>query len=53
MVAFLVSEAALFSTLIVVYLAFLGRDTVGPSPREALSLPLVFLHHDLPPLEQR
>jgi cytochrome c oxidase subunit 3 len=43
MVAFLVSEAALFSTLIVVYLAFLGRDTVGPSPREALSLPLVIL----------
>ena len=41
MVAFLVSEAALFSTLIVVYLTFLGRDEVGPSPREALSLPLV------------
>jgi cytochrome c oxidase subunit 3/cytochrome o ubiquinol oxidase subunit 3 len=41
MVAFLVSEAALFSTLIVVYLTFLGKDIVGPSPREALSLPLV------------
>ena len=41
MVAFLVSEAALFSTLIVVYLTFLGRDEVGPSPGEALSLPLV------------
>ena len=41
MVAFLVSEAALFSTLIVVYLTFLGRDEVGPSPRQALSLPLV------------
>lgn len=41
MVAFLVSEAALFSTLIVVYLSFLHRDTVGPTPREALSLPLV------------
>ncbi len=41
MVAFLVSEAALFSTLIVVYLNFLGKDVVGPSPREALSLPLV------------
>ncbi len=41
MVAFLVSEAALFSTLIVVYLTFLGKDAVGPSPREALSLPLV------------
>ncbi|MDR3634641.1 MAG: heme-copper oxidase subunit III [Isosphaeraceae bacterium] len=41
MIAFLVSEAALFSTLIVVYLAFVGKDTVGPFPREALSLPLV------------
>lgn len=41
MVAFLISEAALFSTLIVVYLAFVGKDTVGPSPREALSLLLV------------
>jgi cytochrome c oxidase subunit 3 len=43
MVAFLVSEVAFFSTLIVVYLSFLGRDTVGPTPREALSLPLVIL----------
>jgi cytochrome c oxidase subunit III len=41
MIAFLLSEAALFSTLIVAYLTFLGKDTVGPSPREALSLPLV------------
>ena len=41
MVAFLVSEVAFFSTLIVVYLTFLGKDTVGPTPREALSLPLV------------
>jgi cytochrome c oxidase subunit 3/cytochrome o ubiquinol oxidase subunit 3 len=40
MLAFLVSEAALFSTLIVVYLSFLGKDDVGPSPREALLLPL-------------
>jgi cytochrome c oxidase subunit 3/cytochrome o ubiquinol oxidase subunit 3 len=43
MVAFLVSEVAFFSTLIVVYLTFLGRDTVGPTPREALTLPLVIL----------
>src|SRR5262249_46807919 len=34
-------EAALFSTLIVVYLTFLGKDTVGPTPRQALSLLLV------------
>jgi cytochrome c oxidase subunit III len=43
MIAFLVSEAALFGTLIVVYLTFLGKDEVGPSPREALSLPLVIV----------
>ncbi len=41
MIAFLVSEVAFFSTLIVAYLTFLGKDTVGPTPREALSLPLV------------
>jgi cytochrome c oxidase subunit III len=41
MIGFLVSEVAFFSTLIVVYLSFLGRDTVGPTPAEALSLPLV------------
>src|SRR5438445_1331121 len=40
MVAFLVSEAALFSTLIVVYLTFLGADQSGPTPA-VLSLPLV------------
>jgi cytochrome c oxidase subunit 3 len=43
MVAFLVSEVAFFSTLIVVYLTFVGKDTVGPSPKEALSLPLVIV----------
>jgi cytochrome c oxidase subunit III len=43
MVAFLVSEVAFFSTLIVVYLTFVGRDTDGPTPREALSLPLVIV----------
>ncbi len=41
MIAFLVSEVAFFSTLLVVYLSFLGRDTVGPTPAQALSLPLV------------
>jgi cytochrome c oxidase subunit 3/cytochrome o ubiquinol oxidase subunit 3 len=40
MVAFLVSEVALFSTLIVTYLNFLGKDTDGPTPAE-LSLTLV------------
>ena len=41
MVSFLVSEAALFSTLIVTYIFYLGRDVVGPTPAEALRLPLV------------
>jgi cytochrome c oxidase subunit 3 len=41
MISFLFSEVALFSTLIVVYLSYLGRDTVGPTPAEALSLALV------------
>jgi len=40
MLAFLASEAALFSTLIVVYLAFLKADHTGPTPA-VLSLPLV------------
>ena len=38
--AFLASEAALFSTLIVVYLAYLKADQTGPTPA-VLSLPLV------------
>jgi cytochrome c oxidase subunit III len=40
MLTFLASEASFFSTLIVVYLAYLGADKVGPTP-QALSLPLV------------
>lgn len=40
MLAFLVSEVAFFSTLIVAYLTFVGRDRSGPTPAEALSLPL-------------
>ncbi|HEY5311306.1 MAG TPA: cytochrome c oxidase subunit 3, partial [Pirellulales bacterium] len=41
MVTFLVSEAALFGTLLMTYVTFMGTDTVAPTPREALSLPLV------------
>ena len=41
MLAFLLSEVAFFTTLIVVYISFLHRDRVGPTPAEALSLPLV------------
>jgi cytochrome c oxidase subunit 3/cytochrome o ubiquinol oxidase subunit 3 len=41
MLSFLVSEVALFGTLIVTYIFYLGRDVVGPTPAEALSLSLV------------
>jgi cytochrome c oxidase subunit 3/cytochrome o ubiquinol oxidase subunit 3 len=41
LLAFLVSEVALFGTLIVTYIFYLGRDTVGPTPGEVLSLSLV------------
>jgi cytochrome c oxidase subunit 3/cytochrome o ubiquinol oxidase subunit 3 len=40
MLSFLVSEVAFFSTLIVVYLSFLGADQSGPTP-SILSVPLV------------
>src|ERR1043165_5611106 len=41
MVSFLVSEVAIFGTLIVTYLYYAGKDVVGPTPAEALALPLV------------
>jgi cytochrome c oxidase subunit III len=41
MLSFLVSEVALFGTLIVTYLFYMGKDVVGPTPAEALSLRLV------------
>jgi cytochrome c oxidase subunit 3/cytochrome o ubiquinol oxidase subunit 3 len=41
MAAFLLSDVALFGTLIAAYVSFLGKDQVGPTPAEALSLPLV------------
>jgi cytochrome c oxidase subunit 3 len=40
MIAFLLSEVAFFSTLVVTYLNFLGKDQSGPTPA-VLSLPLV------------
>jgi cytochrome c oxidase subunit 3/cytochrome o ubiquinol oxidase subunit 3 len=41
MLSFLVSEVAMFSTLIVTYLFYLGKDVVGPTPADALKLPVV------------
>jgi cytochrome c oxidase subunit 3/cytochrome o ubiquinol oxidase subunit 3 len=40
MLSFLLSEVAFFSTLIVTYLTYMGKDQVGPTPA-VLSLPLV------------
>ncbi len=44
MACFLCSEAAFFTTLMVAYGLYLGKDTVGPTPADALSLPLVMLN---------
>ena len=41
LLSFLVSEVALFGTLIVTYVFYMGKDVVGPTPAEALSLGLV------------
>jgi cytochrome c oxidase subunit 3 len=41
MITFLISEVAFFSTLIVAYLAYIGKDKSGPKPAEVLSLKLV------------
>jgi cytochrome c oxidase subunit 3/cytochrome o ubiquinol oxidase subunit 3 len=41
MLSFLTSEVAIFGTLIVTYLFYLGKDTVEPTPAQALKLPLV------------
>jgi cytochrome c oxidase subunit 3/cytochrome o ubiquinol oxidase subunit 3 len=43
MLAFLVSEVSFFSTLIVAYVTFVGKDTSGPTPAEVLSLPLAMV----------
>jgi cytochrome c oxidase subunit 3/cytochrome o ubiquinol oxidase subunit 3 len=43
MLAFLVSEVAFFSTLIVTYIVFIGKSRAGPFPAEVLSLGLVFV----------
>lgn len=47
MASFLLSEAAFFSTLIVAYVTFRGRDLVGPTPSDTLTLPLVLASSSL------
>ena len=41
LLSFLVSEVPLFGTLIITYIFYLGRDKVGPTPAEVLSLSMV------------
>lgn len=43
MAAFLLSEASLFATLITVYLSYIGKERVSPTPHEALSFPVVLM----------
>ena len=41
MASFLLSEVAFFATLIAAYIALKGADIVGPTPAQALTLPIV------------
>ncbi len=51
MASFLVSEVAFFGTLIVTYIAFMGQDTVGPTPAAGTRrLPIVIIFDALPPV---
>jgi cytochrome c oxidase subunit 3/cytochrome o ubiquinol oxidase subunit 3 len=43
MASFLLSEVAFFGTLVATYVAFMGKDIVGPTPAQALSMPLVIV----------
>jgi cytochrome c oxidase subunit 3/cytochrome o ubiquinol oxidase subunit 3 len=40
MLVFFVSEVSFFSTLLIAYVIYMGQSTTGPTPAEALSLPL-------------
>lgn len=41
MIAFLVTEVAFFSTLVVAYITYIGASTSGPTPKEVFKMPLV------------
>jgi cytochrome c oxidase subunit 3 len=43
MAAFLLSEAAFFSTLVVAYVVYMGQDASGPTPGEVLKLPIAVM----------
>lgn len=40
MACLIVGESAIFTIFVVAYLYYLGRDTIGPTPREVLELPI-------------
>jgi cytochrome c oxidase subunit 3/cytochrome o ubiquinol oxidase subunit 3 len=41
MVCLIIAESAMFTIFVVAYLFYLGKSTSGPTPKEALSLPVV------------
>ncbi len=43
MIAFLVTEVAFFSTLIAVYITYIGQSRVGPFPNQVFKMPLVII----------
>lgn len=44
MIAFFVSETAFFGTLVMAYVVYMGQSTTGPTPAEALALPLAIVN---------
>ena len=51
MASLITAEASIFTIFVVAYLYYLGRDTVGPTPKEVLEIP--YLRNGVPALEQR
>ena len=41
MLLFIAAEASIFSIFVVAYLYYMGKDTVGPTPREVLKVPIL------------
>ncbi len=40
MASLITAESAIFTIFVVAYLYYLGRDVVGPTPREVLEIPI-------------
>ncbi len=41
MLLFIAAEASIFSIFVVAYLYYMGKDTIGPTPREVLKVPIL------------